>query len=357
MAVIDIKNGYVSNQITFDNVWQHYHASNFLYASKLDSLETILGEIKTTWPKLLVCPPELFQMHVSQSETQNSINASVCAFRDSDQTYAIQHASSIGDPLAMFACINALMSSLVADSTANFFGMYYRPNNLWPMRLKHHMLNIYPSHLVENYTRHYLLATPPSSADTTTYADVLDSDSNTEVVLLAQKAIGHLRTEALGLGVAPHDLSNINALYNKNNLYRSRVVLGIHKANKLVGVALCYYSSMPINFSLLCHRSEIIVDPELDTKEQEEIVFHLAKSILYEYEKQSCPLHSLLVDEKYIIPAINAGFINLQKEYSHLIWKRESETCDSAFTTLSEMYANMAKIRERFPSTDAPKPE
>src|SRR5260221_6124488 len=136
MAIITVPERYSdgASVVNFDAVWDLYQASGFLYPAKQQRLGPALARIQAGWPRLLAAPAEVFQLHTALDGEQ--LTSSVSAFRDTDDTYVIQHAVSRGQPRAMLDCLRSVWATLGRDPNASFVGFFYRPENRWPGRLE-----------------------------------------------------------------------------------------------------------------------------------------------------------------------------------------------------------------------------
>jgi hypothetical protein len=324
----------------FPTLWDHYLASGFLYPAKLERLSAALPLIKTGWPRLMTAPANVFQLHAaSEAET---IVSSVCAFRDTDETNVIQHGASMGRPLATIQCITSFISGLACDPSAQFTTMYFRPENRWPCKIVRSIGARLPRALVQTATRDYLIARPPWPSRvpaTETCVEVMGDKCTSEILQLAIATIGPLRTAALGIGRWPLTLSVLDSHYQEIGLSRSRVIVGARRHGELVGVALCHESSVPLNFSFLCGRVEILVPPQ--TAARAAVVCDLAGAALECAALRNAPACALLIDPADAPAAGEAGFEATGKRYANVVWARE---CHAGWPTAIEALQRLYHI-------------
>src|SRR5262249_34595399 len=192
-------------QTPFEAIWVHYQEARFIYPDKLRRLQPALDLIRTGWPQLLDAPPNLFQLHAARGDN-GRIASSICAFRDTLETYVVQHAASVaGHPQHMLACIQACLSHINADPAFHYAKMYFRPENRWPVRASHAIAEALDPQLCAFNTSDYLVCDPSVVAP-----DVLsllhkeqrvrelEPEAYAAAAALAVAAVGPLRAAALG---------------------------------------------------------------------------------------------------------------------------------------------------------------
>jgi hypothetical protein len=304
-----------------------------------------MPDIIAGWPKLLTAPPQLFQLHLASA--QDAINSSVCAFRDSQETYAIQHASSVNRPDAMLNCLRSCWRAISADPGFQHARMFFRPENRWPARLVRSIAAAMPAHLTALVEQEYLTCRPsaanqiplPVGAYQVTEAE----EANVEH--LATAALGNLWARSAGLGGHALNLDTLSAAYAAAGLVRSRKVLGARRDGALAGVALCYRMSVPANFSLLCSRVEIVLHP--GAPDRENVVAELARAAVHEAALAGLPASALLIDTADAAAATTAGYARTGKRYANFIWSREhAHGAPSVFKALDTLYASLARYTD-----------
>lgn len=162
---------------------------------------------------------------------------------------------------------------------------------------------------------------------------------------LATAAIGPLRATALGLGpesVQPDNVT-LHALdqhYLEYGLRRTRRLLAVYQEGALVGLALCHANSIPMNFSFLCRRTEILVHPNASNRDT--VVTALARASIAEAAVRGDSLCALLISPRDTPAALKAGYIDTHKQYASLLWSREDELgAPSALEGVERLYTAM----------------
>jgi hypothetical protein len=347
MAVIPI--GRLADSISgeplqFTGVWDHYLRSGLIYPTKLERLQAALGSIQRDWSKLVSAPADIFQFHFATHGA--GIARSVCAFRDTDETYVAQHAASTGGSHGVEECVKSHVRMAGEDGGAGFLSMYYRPENRWPARMAESLNGAHPSRLTASTTQAYLVrqftrshARSPMEWRSEEAAGLTDD----EVVRLAIAAIGPLRVAALGIGEHSLGLAGLRARYEQAGLHRSRRVLGAWRDGALAGIALCHASGVPMNFSYLCRRVEILVHPE--APDRGSIVRELARASIGLVEGRGDPVCVLLIHESDAEDAVAGGFEATGRRYSRTIWARENEAgWPSIWHELERIYDIRARV-------------
>src|SRR3712207_5449390 len=112
------------NDVDFAAIWEHYRSAKFLYPAKLERLGPVMDRIRRGWPTLLTAPADIFQLHLARKDGE--VLSSVCAFRDTEETYVLQHAVSEDQPWHMIDCIQSMTAAMGEDPQVRFVSMYFR---------------------------------------------------------------------------------------------------------------------------------------------------------------------------------------------------------------------------------------
>lgn len=336
---------FTDTQQALRAIWAHYQAAHFIYPAKMQRLTPALGLIQHGWPLLLGADPDLFQFHAAAREGE--IINSVCAYRDTHETYVFQHAASSGQPIGMIACIRACLTQINSDPAFACARMYFRPENRWPARASRAIADAMgPSHTL--FELHdYLYAKPSEVAgavdvahDEPAVRDLRPSEYG-GAAALARQTVGPLRARALGFDHPDLTLQTLNRRWLEVGLRRVRRVLAVEQSGTLAGLALCYASSVPLNFSYLCSRTEILIHPDADDRER--LIAALARASLIEAAHRGDPVSALLVDPADAPAATLGGYQPTQKQYACFIWTRENEQgAPSAVAAMDGLYQRIA---------------
>ena len=284
-------------------------------------------------------------MHLARKDRE--VLSSVCAFRDTEETYVLQHAVSEDQPWHMIDCIQSMTAAMGEDPQVRFVSMYFRPENRWPVRFVRTVTDVHPPQLTRIKIREYLICRPkdatrrlPCPAE----IEKLEDGANPEVTSVAIASLGHLQSAASGIGTRHHDSKALRERYAAFGLLRERKLLGAFRDGALAGVALCHVSGFPMNFSFLCGRVEILVHPH--APDRANVVRDLARAAIREAALRKEPICALLVDPEDAPAAVAGGFNATGKQYTNFLWARENEqgwpSCASAF---ERWYA---RIRQRY---------
>lgn len=304
--------------VSFDALWAHYRETGYLYEEKAERLRPYMARIRRDWPRLMRGPSDLFQLNVGLRGER--ISATHALFRDTPRTMSMQHASSLGDPAAMLACIRAGLRGH-AETGCVFLSTSFRPENRWTSRLVRVLNQAHPAEHGDTLTRAFLVARPVPDGGTGLPPGVrrLESREGDAAVRLAARALGELRASALDLeaGEGPR-LPDLSARYEAVGLCRERRIWGAQRDGALAGLAL-RYSGSPVNSGLLCQRAEILVAPELDAGDAAEVVRDLALTLRRRATAGDAQI-PLLVAEAHASAAAAAGFTSTGRQYSHALW-------------------------------------
>ncbi len=341
----------------FTAIWEHYLAVRFVYPAKLERLATTQHLIRADWPRLLEAPADLFQFHGACRDGR--IVSSICAFRDNLGTYVVEHAASQGSPQAMLQSILACLKTINADEEFAFAKMYFRPENRWPSRAARYIGEALMREFSAQSTQQYLVCDPalvlreqPAQRFGTEVVD-LPTDDYALAYELGVATVGTLRARALGLIERDLTLSRLNQRFIQCGLRRFRRVLAIYRDGTLAGLALCHASSVPMNFSFLCGRTEILVHPAVEDRLA--VITALARASIAEAAGRGEPLTALLIDPDDATGALTAGYTDTQTQYSCFLWAREnSQGAPSALLGVERLYDTATRLATRNAPTASP---
>ena len=338
------------HEVEFAAIWKHYNLANFLYPAKLERLRPEMDRISKGWSTLLSVPAEIFHIHLACRD--RTILSSVCAFRDTTETYVVQHAVSQDQPQHMIECLLSITSKMGEDLDAHFISMNFRPENRWPTRLMWTVRDAHPPELTHLITRDYFICDTRNVATLPVDSQVeeLEVEANSEASSLVVTALGPLRARAAGVGAGRDDLKSLTERYSRFGLLRERKILGVTRDGALAGIALCYVTGFPVNFSFLCGRVEILVHPE--APDRAGVVRDLARAAIREATLRKVPVCALLIDPSDAQAAVAGGFDATGKQYSTFLWARESaEGWPSTAIAFERWYA---RIGQRYARTGQP---
>jgi hypothetical protein len=332
-------------------VWRHYEDARFLYPAKLERLQPALGLIRAGWPQLLAAPSQLFDFHAAVRDGR--IVASICAYRDTAETYVVQHAASTGHPREMLDCIIACLGAINADPRFGFARMYFRPENRWPARAAQAIADAIGPDRSTFTTQDYLYGEPlrapgiyaQAGRDECPVGEASAAQYH-QIAALATATVGPLRAAALGLAQEDVPLLGLNADFLRVGLRRIRRVLVVEEGGSIAGVALCHVSAIPMNFSFLCSRTELLVHPRVADRAR--IVRTLARASLADAAARGDPLAVLVAAAEDAPAAIEAGYRPTHKQYRSFLWAREDERgAPSALRGVRTLYERATHHAER----------
>lgn len=337
---------FADAQQAFRAIWTHYQAAHFIYPAKMQRLTPALGLIQHGWPLLLNADPELFQFHAA-GHADEIVN-SVCAYRDTHETYVFQHAASSGQPIDMIACIRACLTQINSDPAFACARMYFRPENRWPARASRAIADAMEPSQTFFELHDYLYARPSDIASSAGAAKDEPAVRDLQVseygaaATLARQAVGPIRARALGFDHPDLTLQMLNRRWLEGGLRRVRRLLAVEQGGALAGLALCHASSVPINFSYLCSRTELLIHPDADDRAR--LITALARASLVEAAHRGDPVSAILVDPADAAAATQGGYQATQKQYACFIWTRENaQGAPSAVAAMDGLYQRIAK--------------
>lgn len=351
IIAIDREPAPVLRAINAEGLWQHYLTAGFLYPDKLRRLEPVLPAIHAGLPRLLAAPPDVFQLHAARVDGRLVASASV--FRDCDGTYVPHHAVSQSHPASMVGCLRSIALTLGANPDAQFMVFYARPENRWPTRLARDITARHPAHLTTQMIRDYMIAYPQLVRNVAAGSGRPDPAS-VGVEILSDVAVAGLGTlQAWALGLTPGALSmpTTRDQFAAAGLSRERVVVPAVRDGALAGFGLVFVSSVPMNFSFLCSRIELVIHPQ--TPDRPGVVRELARKALEAAACAGVPICPLLVEPQDAPAAATAGFAPTGRQYQTTVWGREgTEGWPSVLRGTEDLYKRAVRRAGR-PARDS----
>jgi hypothetical protein len=253
-------------------LWDFLLKSRFIYPEKLAALdvEQALG----TWAALLRAPAHLARTFVSRQN--GAIVAHACAVRVFTKTWMLQHLAALpgafGRPRGQALSVH-VVQRLSTDTDADWFKIWYRPANRYPVRVFGSFAErVAAPGVSELQTYDYLVGSteagsvPPASRDIhVRAAERADCD----------RIFAHLPEQGHAGGRDADDLTasrlvlqDLGSRYAALGLERRREVLVAERGGELVGFALLEISSIGLNLSELTSAVRVwSLSPRPDAKQ------------------------------------------------------------------------------------------
>ena len=254
MAFFTINATSQDSSFGFSDIWNHYEKAGFLYDAKLQRMERFMDRTRMSLDKLIAAPETLFQIHAAENEGE--IVSSLCGFRDAEHSFVIEHAVSDGRPDLMIQCLLS-MTTAASHGGIERVSMFYTPQNRWPKRLARTFSDSYEPDETSHMHFDYGVA---DWSEAPVFPEAITGDgvpTRTKEILLYWMSA--LRLEAMGI---QDDTDGVMWEFEASAWLRRRQRMvhafsnGVH-----VGCMLIWDTPAIMNFSHLCTRAEIYVDP------------------------------------------------------------------------------------------------
>ena len=309
--------------VSFDEIWQLFLDSGFLYPEKVARLQPVIDELRHTVRTLLDVNGSLMATIVLRNEP--AIDAHMSVLRFYDRTWIVQHLAARPmtarrlDASARLTLGFTYYGRLRPD--IEWVKMFFRPNNPWPARV----FGGYASKLRESPTSdvrtfHYLPAAthavgPTAPADIEVRAAVPG-----DVGAVAHWFTARGRTTEVAandLEPARFHVSDLGAEFGILGLTRRRECLVAERHGRLAGFALLEVAALGMNFSELTNAFTVhLLD---DDTEARRALILAAKARYRELGRAQCVA---LEEGDELAPFEAAGFARV-KDYTCWTFHRE----------------------------------
>ena len=345
MGIYVVSGDRDTSDITPEKILAHYREAGFIYPEKEKRMAPFFDKALNDWRDLLSVTPKHYHLHISRDDS-GAICASVAAFRDGSDLFTVQHAVSSGAPDHLLACmLSGVTTSTKAD--VNNMCMYFTPKNRWANRLANALDATHPENATDRVTFDYYYTTCKTKSFSTIPANSF-VDLN-DVIPLLIKSQGTQRTNALGIeNFSPVEKQLPTSpscfyfsLEEEGKIKRNVCIIPHYQKDTLLGVGLVFTSPHTINFSHLCSRIEIHIDPDAENKIA--ITKQIAQSTFAYISSAGFQVATMLIPSSlglstYQLPEFNYPV----KQYCCYLWKADG---DAGFAShaiaLGSMYAQI----------------
>jgi hypothetical protein len=257
---------------SFEELFELYAASRFLYAAKHDLLAPRLGAVEHTWRRLLSANDRVFKILMRRGVEQGRVvpRNTVCAWRYTPGTWQAQHLVSRDrhEYVGTLAALIGLADWLTGTPGFSGMRMTYRPENpgvralfsgiaeaLGPERASVDLRDYYLSSICR------LPAVATSSSGAVSILRV-DAASLPSLRAFYRSRLDPTLLESLCL--EDPELADLDAVYAAQGLARRRAIFAAVHGERIVGSVLCNLGSEGVNFSFLESSMECLeLCPEL----------------------------------------------------------------------------------------------
>ncbi len=335
----------VSSYPGFNEIWDFYQESNFLYLEKKTLLLPYLKEISSTWDKLLSDQNNLFRFLYKTKN--NKISSSICSAQYSQHTASIFHTTGINDPKGV--CENTIRAiRLGIQHPQCYYGnLLYRPSNRFAERVIKYVKNRLPKEAFEHHTYDYYI----SNLATNTFevncnngisVQYLKPEDREEFENILKNRHSPIYLNSKGLLGDDIFFKKTSKNYSDAGLFRTREILLLKDHNRIIAYSTLEYSSLAINFSFFFN-SFTITSLEEDLND----IDLLIKASLNYYIKRGRSFAVCLAENLHDDIITKFG-IEKKKEYSELILSKENNGFTSAIVHFENLYEHYFKFLTSF---------
>jgi hypothetical protein len=328
----------------FDELWQFFLDTQFIYPKKRAALEPSLPALKRTLEALHARPNPLFKSVVCRDGGR--VVGHVSGIRAYRRTWLSQHLAAVPGRQAG-PMLNLGQAEYFGQSVdLEYFKIYFRPDNRWPARVFGGFASsIRDKQLSDLRTyAYYALATdtaPPADRTLTV------SEASDEELALVER---HLMATESPLIVRSDDLTRrslkleeLDASYRALGLERRREVLMASRNGEPVGFALLELSSPGLNLSELLSSHRLYLRPA--GAGAPDLVRHaLLGAVLARYRAAGRPLAVGLAS---VEDAAQLARLGVEAEKRYCVWTCHRSLYERFCDHVDRMVAQLKARRER----------
>lgn len=270
---LDILSAYgLEVQPRFDDIFDIYQASGFLYPQKSESLQPYWPAIRQLWDQLMQTRPPLLVAAIDRRHKRST----GAIWRSSRNTWFVQHLASCGDAFGTAALVMACGAAVYLPSETDGLQVWFRGDNKLPGRLfgRSFFDENDPGQDSALHTYHYCMVQKCDlKQKRSSRIDVVSCDDCTAP--LANALIAQVRGVPFST-VEDFErdpfLSAIDGQFSREGLRRYRRIYLALKGDSPVGCAIAFRGPLGLNFSFLENRCDLILKPGLAPSEASAIV-------------------------------------------------------------------------------------
>ena len=271
---------------SFQDLWDFYLESHFVYASKKAGIIPYLDQIFDTWNRLFCSGGDVARivLRLKKGRVRNAMTM----LRMYPRTWVVQHMASLADPKGMMLVLLDAIGWMMQNETLDFGRFYWQPQNrpaekmfaglnqslqekgIADKNMRSYHYHIIPLKLVDQRF--------PPAEQGFTYRPVEPSEFG-DISGLLREDWGPIDFQAQALEAGHLDLAGLNDLYHPHGLHRSRLLLVAEKGGKPAGVAGLEFSNLGMNFSYCFNRFELYyLAPHVSTERRNGILSGLVRA-------------------------------------------------------------------------------
>jgi hypothetical protein len=330
----------------FEEVFDFYRASGFLYPGKLAALAPRLPAIEQTWRRLLAADPHVFRF-VETRAVDGELRNAICAFLYAPGTWQGQHL--VSRHRHEYAGTLRVLSQLVQwfhDADVQYARLSFRPSNPGTNRLFGAVPERLPAHLARASIVDYALVSDGAERlgrPRVAVERLAQGDADAAIKFYA--SILH-PVELAALRLDDPELAGVRAPYRAHRLDRSRRLLVAADRNGVIGACLVNQASAGINFSFLENAIEQLrVAPGLPARTRREVWRALAAAALAEARAARSEM-AITLDPGDRAAAVEAGLLGPEpKQYAVLTVSRRERGFLRSIGSFNDYYRALRRQR------------
>ena len=332
----------VAHDATFEEVWDLFLESGFLYPEKVSRLDPVLPEIRHTVRTLIEANGCCFATVVLRDAA--TVDAHMSIVQTHERTWMVQHLAARPMSARRFDASARLTLGFTyygrMRPDIGWVKMFFRPNNPWPSRVFGGFARrIADAPTSDLRTWRYLTASTAGPAAGTPSGIAVHPADASELPLVAEWFGARGRTvevEANDLDPRRLGLPVMAAAYSRKGLHRRRECLVARRAGVPCGFALLEISSLGLNLSELTNTFTVHTMNEEDQATRLALIL-AARRRYADLGRAQC----VALDEGAGREAFETAGFTSTKDYSCFIFHRDH------LGDMEEYFLNLFGVRRR----------
>ncbi len=247
-------------RFSFDQLWQFFLDTRFVYPEKQANMAPLLPEIRRTIEAANGRPTPLFKSTIAVDE--GTIVGHISSLRVYDRSWMSQHLAASAGRHAGSLLNFGQLEVFDQNPDLEYFKCFFRPENKWPARMFGTFAKtVKDARLSDLRSYAYFVVPLTVAVEAPTDIEVVEAAED-ELAIVERYFVGRERGLLLSsdnLTRRALTLAELNAAYKKIGLQRRRRVLIAWRKGVPLGFALAEVSSPGLNFSELLSAFQLVV--------------------------------------------------------------------------------------------------
>ena len=332
------KLAHVCNRVDFDDLWNFFFETGFIYPGKYEFIEKNKAQIKRTYNKLYSESPKIARHFIYQKKGQILGYAAILRFYQ--HTWLIHHYAAIRsalnksgpvvlDQIGQFANESYRLDSL----SLKYLACFYQLTNKFPSRVFGGARQSINNHEAcsTDFLAYFHQKMPPAQESMLPVGWKMRpacAEDLLELQSVHEKTSGGLMIRAMGLDEDTEKFEELADTYREIGLIRNRHLFALECNCELKAVFMVNLSDLGLNMSDLtnCITVFILNRNELNAA----IIQHVCTNLVKQFRQAYLPI--------FLHPAEDAAALGITAEKEYIFWTLSTKYLDDYFRYIKRLF-------------------